>query len=216
MTREKALGLILGLSAGILVDSCLIVLLSFLIIFLSPILLAPPVFGILWGLRSAREGRLPAWNWSKIILTGGIFLILAVLIPYFVAAGELRWHGTQIPQPPDSIMVEVRTGPFGSSMAGPSVTKIMETKASEATVLSYYWTELGKDGWQLFSELENGNWFVRSGRHIFVRLAGKQGRTLITVSYHQDRVIGPWLVLLLILISLIYAWIKGRGPKYDF
>ena len=213
MKREQVLGVALGLSAGVLVDSCMIVLFSLLIVFISPILLVPPVAGVLLGLRSARAGRLPSWNWPKIILMGFIFLILAALLPYLVAAGELRWHGRQIPVPPDSTTVQVQTGPLGSSMAGPSVTHIFETGTGEEAVLSYYQKELGEDGWQMFSDLENGAWFVKSGRHMFVRLHEKQDLTIIAVTYNRDRVLGPWFILLVTLVCFFYVWFRSHRPN---
>jgi len=211
MKGERALGLILGLCAGILVDSCLIVLFSLVLIFMAPILFIPPAIGVVLGLQSARAGRLPSWGWPRMVLAGGVLLVLAVIVPYFAAAGELRWQGRQIPVPPDSSTVGVRIGPLGSSMAGPSVTRIFETKADEETVLSYYSEQLAQDGWRLFSDLENGSWFVKSGRHMFVRVAGEGERTLVTVTLNQDHVFAPWLLLLAVLLFATAVWARNRS-----
>ena len=211
MTGERTLGVILGVCAGVLVDSCLIVLFSLLLIFMAPILFIPPAAGVVLGLQTARAGRLPSWGWPKMIFAGGVLLILAVVVPYFAAAGELRWQGRQIPVPPDSSAVQVRTGPLGSSMAGPSVTRIFETKADEEAVLSYYSGQLTRDGWQLLGDLENGSWFVRSGRHMFVRIAADGGRTLVTVTQNQDRVLAPWLLLLAVLVFATAVWARNRS-----
>ena len=145
------------------------------------------------------------------ILAGSVLLVLAVLGPYLAAAGELRWQGRQIPVPPDSSTVQVRTGPLGSSMAGPSVTRIFETKADKEAVLFFYSEELGREGWQMFNDLENGSWFVRSGRHMFVRVAADDGPTLVTVTHNQDRVIAPWLLLLAVLVFASALWARNRS-----
>lgn len=211
MTGERALGVILGLCAGIFVDSCLIVLFSLLLIFMAPILFIPPAAGVVLGLQTARAGRLPSWGWPRMVLAGGFLLVLAVLVPYLAAAGELRWQGRQIPVPPDSYAVQVRAGPLGSSMAGPSVTRVFEVKADEEAVLSYYSRQLGQDGWQMFSSLENGSWFVRSGRHMFVRVAAEGERTLVTVTLNQDRVFAPWFLLLAVLVFSSAVWARNRS-----
>lgn len=213
MTRKTALGLVLGLSIGILADSSLFLLLHILIIFISPVLLIPPAAGMVLGNKLAGADMLPEWKWPGIILAGSASLILAVLTPYAVSVGELRWYGNNIPALPNSSIIEILTEPFGSSMAGPSVTHVFEPNADEKGVIPFYHKELTENGWKKVNDLENGAWFTRSGRHMFIRLAREQGRILVRVTYSLDSLLGPQLVLLLTLVLMFYVYFKYRRRK---
>jgi hypothetical protein len=76
--------------------------------------------------------------------------------------------------------------------------------------MSFYRTELEKDGWEKFRDLSDGAWFIRSGRHIFIKFAEKQSRISVTVTCNQDRVYSPWFVLIATLTGAFYIWFQYR------
>ncbi|MBN2178765.1 MAG: hypothetical protein JW743_05000 [Deltaproteobacteria bacterium] len=206
-------GIVVGLSAGLLVDSCLVVLAYPLIIFIFPILLIPPIVGIVFGLRLANAGMVPQWPWSVLVLTGIFSMTLATLTPYALSVVELRWQGHDIPVLPNALLLETHTGPLGSSMAGPSITKIMDTGNSGVDVVSFYWNELKRNSWMEVSIREDGAWFTKMGRHIFIDMSKNQARTRVKVTYNLASVKAPIVVLLAAFVSYLYVWHRYRNQS---
>lgn len=208
--RENVLGAMLGLAAGVLVDSCLLVLAHLLLIFIVPVLFLPPIFGILSGLGWARVGLMPRWPWSAIVLAGVFCMAFAALSPYVASVAELRWQGRAIPVPPNATLLETRTGPFGSSMAGPSVTKVIEVGSDAEAVLQFYRERLEASGWKEMGAGEERARFTKAGNHMFVTASKNPGRTRVEVTYNQDAVKAPLFILLGVIVVYLYVWRASR------
>jgi hypothetical protein len=135
--------------------------------------------------------------------------ILAILTPFILSAVELRWHGLEIPIPPESAITKTLTGPMGSSMAGPSVAHLLKIEAKNAETLQFYRRELEQNGWKEIQSSEEGAWFAKSGRHVFLEFAETSGSSQVKVKYHINQIIAPWVILLLLGMTALHL-IKPR------
>lgn len=205
MTREKTLGVLLGLAAGLLVDSCLVVVAYLLLILVFPLLIVSPLVGIVSGLSLARAGLLPRLPWLLIVPIGVTALSLAILTPYELSVLELRWQGRAIPTLPDSTLLVTRTGPLGSSMAGPSVTKIFDTGIKAGEVVPFYRAQLVANGWKAVSVGQGRARFTGDGGHTFVTVSQRSNNTRVVVTYNLDFVKAPWLVLFVAVAGMFYV-----------
>lgn len=153
---------------------------------------------------------------STLVLICGISLPSATVAPYALSVVELRWLGQVIPAPPDSSLLETSTGPLGSSMAGPSVTKTFDTATKITSVVLFYRKQLEANGWKKVRTWKDGVWFARAGRHMFVKVSGQPHRTIVEVTYNKDYVTAPLLVLLAAVISCLYVWrVYRRRTRRD-
>lgn len=206
MTKKKTLGIILGLAIGVLIDSSLVVGLYVLVVFSIPILLIPPFFGIIYGLKLSNVESFPETNWPLIVLVGLTALTFATIAPYYISVFELRLHSSEIPVPQNSSKVLIGTNPFGSSMGGPFVSKHFETRNNWEEISSFYSLELAENGWQQFSQSEYKAWFIKPRKHMIIVLVEKQNNNHIKVTYNHDSIWGPWVVLVATIVCLLIAW----------
>jgi hypothetical protein len=209
-SQRYVTGIIFGLAAGLLADSCLVTALYVLIIFIAPVLLVAPIVGIICGIRLAKAGIFPRLCWLTLVILGAASLVLAVLAPFYLSVFELRWHGLGVPIPPGATITETLTRPFGSSMAGPSVAHLLATEATDVEILRSYQEQLAGDGWKEVRASEEGAWFTKAGKHIFLEFMAEPDRSQIKVKYHIDGVIAPWIILLLLFVTALYF----AGPRF--
>jgi len=213
MSHQRALGAVLGLAAGLLTASSMLVGAYILVVFLFPILLAPPVLGVILGLKLARSGALPRWPWAGIVALAVVILPVAALSPYALAVAELQVSGRDIPLPPEARAVATRTNPFGSASAGPIAVRLFETPRSAGDVVSFYRETLTQSGWREVSAAESRAWFTKEGSHLFVETGAQDGQTAVVARRHVDLVWSPWLMLLATAaIIAVLLWRYRRKP----
>ena len=211
--NKKVLGMVLGLALGVLVDSCLVIILSPFIIFISPVLLAPPIIGIICGLVLSNIKNFPEISWPKIFLGGIVVLILAAMTPYFLSIAELHLYGaTTIPTPKSSFSMVTKTNPLGSSWSGPSISHIFESDDTNKDIISFYSSNLMSNGWKQFEIEENRAWFTKSSKDIIIKLTGRAQHTKVKVTYSRDRILAPWVVLIATFACVFYF---NRGKSVE-
>jgi hypothetical protein len=150
---EKALGFVLGIAAGVLVDSAIFVTAGYsLVWFLIPTLGAPvvvaPWIGAALGVGAARRGRLPELRREAIVLIAVIALPLCVFGPFFAAKWYLNLNCLRdSPVYPGARLVQREIVTIPNEGNGACVIQRYATAANPEEIRTFYRNELSQRGW---------------------------------------------------------------------
>ncbi len=155
--KETAFGVVLGVAAGLLVDSILsvfsgafllIVLMTFLIAALVPIAL-----GIMVGIRVVKGSSLKRAGWPVIVLVALLAWPAAVYAPIAIQEYRLNSLMSEIPVYPGMQELKRTVNPYAAPEGNPSVSVTFvpateEDTMSEEDVESFYRDVMRQKGWE--------------------------------------------------------------------
>ena len=200
LSRDRVLGIILGLALGLLFISVLALWMRVLMIFFVAgsfglILVLPIVFGIVVGLLIVDQWVSIEPKWPTLIILAVILWPTAIYLPFGVHI--VRLHVTvppQIPVYPTSQHEKTTVELGGYETFGDRVHMWFTTETDSSTVLSFYREELLQMGWEEgpehFIEWKSDGtpyWFSHktTGRrlHIKVEPMDVDGRTQLEIVF---------------------------------
>lgn len=173
--KDEFFGMVLGVGAGLLVDSALILwggvsTLWLAILTLGILLIAPLVLCARAGIAAARRGWVRATGRARSILIAAVLWPACLVLPILLDGLAMRAKYSEIPIYPRSTEMRRRVSIFGTDGGPPFVELSFRTQADEKNVQSFYRGEFVRRGWK---ELEDGDVslvrFGRRGATVIVR-----------------------------------------------
>ena len=157
MNRRKrvAFGIVLGIAAGLLISSTLIIWMGRAIPSLffrgygNMGFIGAVIFGIIVGIIVGYTSLLPEVPWKVIVLVAVVGWPLGFFAPVGVRILQLHLLTSQeIPIYPDGEKLETRVTPIGVMERGPSITLVFRTRANAEEIAQFYQDKLSRREWK--------------------------------------------------------------------
>ncbi len=152
--RQFALGIVLGVAIGLLVDSTLVLLFGATIIYfvvfsLGAILIAPIWIGIRGGIALVRRAMPRDFSWPALSLIALLLWPTVTVLPFGVQILRLRAIAySAVPAYPGAHLEDMKVKLGDKENVGDRVYLLFSATADTPDVVEYYRRELGRRGWE--------------------------------------------------------------------
>lgn len=204
--RHLALGVILGVGLGLLVDSVLVLMLRYLIVYyivfsLGLIVILPIVKGIKLGIRFVRNRSPRELSWPALLLLACALWPTVIALPFGLRLVQLRLIAPAVvPAYPraERVSVRVRLGDLENSFD--SVHFVFSTEADSTDVVDFFRDRLVGHNWVEEGTSPTGQ-SIHGTRHTFRQRSGRS----IRIEFHESQPEGK------LQVEIIYGprWLLG-------
>jgi len=171
--KRVAFGIVLGIAAGLLISSTLIIWMGRAIpsLFLQGYgnmgLIGAVIFGIIVGIIEGYTSLLPEVPWKVIVLVAVVGWPLGFFTPVGVRILHLHLLTSQeIPIYPGGEKLETRVTPIGVMEVGPSIHLVFRTRANAEEIAQFYQDKLSGRGWKAHRTIPHMVEVTREGRRL--------------------------------------------------
>ena len=167
------MGIVLGIGAGLLLDSILFVMVDVFAVlasFTSGLLLTVPVvIGIMVGRRVALNRWLPEVPWAVIAVVAVVGWPLCIYAPVRIRTSNLQWIASkEAPIYPNADKVETYVGGYGGTKEGSYARIVLRTSAAREDIEQFYDGEMIRRGWKRGRSFWGRDWFRKRGRSMSI------------------------------------------------